>query len=212
MFHGGFGKAARAGGMGAMVTTAVFLFSTGALGAVQGSPKPAQPLEPGDRMVQHVQTITTPHATYTVPFGGTVDGVMTRSPIGYAAFTQGFQPNVRVRLENVGDTDVVNPWLVVNGKRNWRTVADIVAEATRGCGSEREKAIAIWRFQQNHRFHATTWDAEVQDPVKMLNVYGYTLCGDDALVLAALMQAAGLKTRPGRPIGHSTTEVLFDGA
>ena len=31
----------------------------------------------------------------------------------------------RVRVENVGGTDVVNPWLLVNGKRNWRTTADI---------------------------------------------------------------------------------------
>ena len=54
-----------------------------------------------------------------------VDGVMMRRPIGYALFHQGWQPNRSVLLENVGETDVVNPWLVVNGKCRWRTLADV---------------------------------------------------------------------------------------
>jgi len=47
--------------------------------------------------------------------------------------------------------------------------------------------------------------------VKVFNVYGYTLCGDDAQVIADLWRAAGFKTRRGRPHGHCTTEVFYDG-
>ena len=180
--------------------------------AFQGPAKPPRKAEPTDAVKQHVQNIARSSASYRIPFRGSVDGVMTRSPVGYGAYSQGFQPNVRVRLENLGESDVVNPCLLVNGRRNWRTAADIAAEATRGFKTDREKAMALWYFQVNHRFHACTWDGEVDDPVKALNVYGYTLCGDEAQVLADLARTAGLKTRRGYPVGHCVTEIFFDGA
>ena len=105
---------------------------------------------------------------------------MTRMPISYGAYRQGWQPNVFARLENLGDTDVVNPWLTANGAGDWRSVERMAAEATRGCRTDAEKARAIWEWQRHRRFHGLHWDGEVSDAVKALNVYGYTLCGDDA--------------------------------
>lgn len=180
-----------------------------ALGLVMGTwtsgEYPTSPLR------RHTETITTNRHEYHLTLGGTMDGFNTRDPIGYQAWIQRFEPNVAVRLENVGEVPVVNPWLVVNGKRHWRTVEDILAEVLGPEMSEGEKARALWEFQRRHRFHATTNDAEVRDPVKMLNVYGYTLCGDDAQVLCDLWRAAGLKVRRGWPTGHSTTEVWYEG-
>lgn len=148
---------------------------------------------------------------FTVEMGGTVDGTMTRGPIGYSAWHQGPQPMQYVRLENIGDEPVENPWIIVNGKRNWRTIEDVVAEVVRPEMSDREKALRLWWFQVNHRFHAFTDDEENMDEIKVLNVYGYTLCGNDAEVLGHLFQAAGLKVRAGHPTGHCTTEVFWDG-
>ncbi len=185
--------------------------ATAAHAAVQGPPKPPQEVGPADVTKQQVQVVTRHTAEYAIPFRGTVDGVMTRGPIGYFAYTQGFQPNVRVRLENLGDSDVVNPRIVVNGRRNWRTLADIVAEATAGCRTERERAMALWYFQVNHRHHACTFDNECNDPLKALNVFGYTLCGNEGPVLAALAREAGLRTRAGYPVGHCVTEIFYDG-
>ncbi|MCD6352178.1 MAG: hypothetical protein J7M26_08665, partial [Armatimonadetes bacterium] len=110
--------------------------------------------------------------TWTVPLGGTVDGTMTRGPIGYGAWHQGPQPMRYVRIENIGDEVVENPWILVNGKRNWRTLKDIVASVVRPEMSPREKALRLWWFQVNHRFHAFTNDGENNDEVKVLNVYG----------------------------------------
>jgi hypothetical protein len=132
-------------------------------------------------------------------------------PISYGAYYQGWQPNRFMRLENIGDTDVVNPWITINGKRNWRTLKDIADEATAGCTSEREKARAVWEFQRNHRFHATTWDRECDDAVKVYNIYGYTLCGNDAKVISDLWKAAGVRTRRGYPVGHVVAEAFYDG-
>ena len=72
-----------------------------------------------------------------------------------------------VRLENTGETDVVNPWLLVNGRRNWRRAADIVGEALASYGdpavmTDAEKARAIWEFLRRNRFHAL----EDADPLR----------------------------------------------
>lgn len=164
---------------------------------------------------RHTENIAGSRHTYTLTLGGVMDAASTRGPIGYAAPVPGFEPMRSVRLENTGERDVVNPWITVNGKRQWRTAKDIVHEALKTYGdpalmTEAEKARAIWEYQRHHRFHATTGDAEVQDPVKVYNVYGYTLCGDEAPVLADLWRLAGFKTRDRWPIGHVVAEVWYD--
>ena len=51
-----------------------------------------------------------------------------RSMSGEGACEQTWQSNRAVRLENVGQADVVNPWLS-NGRNNFRTLDEIVAAA-----------------------------------------------------------------------------------
>jgi hypothetical protein len=160
--------------------------------------------------------VTTSAHTYHIQLGGTLDAENTRDPISYGPWKQVFEPMRVVRMENTGESDVRNPWVVVNGRRNWRTVADIVDDALRSYGdpagmAPAEKARAIWEFLRRHRFHATTGDLEVRDPVKMLNVYGYALCGDNAAVLMDLWRAAGFQSRRGFPYQHCVNEVWYDG-
>lgn len=164
----------------------------------------------------HSETVTISRHDYHLPLGGTVDAENTRDPIVYGAWQQGFQPMRSVRMENIGDIDVVNPWIIVNDKRDWRSTSSIVAEALRSFGdpttmNEADKARCLWEFVRRHRFHATTGDFEVRDPVKMFNVYGYSLCGDNASILMDLWRVAGLKSRRGFPIGHCVAEVWYGG-
>ncbi len=183
-----------------------------AAGAGVGQPKAAYQDRPDDRPQQHVETIgRSPHG-YAIAMRGTVDATMTRLPVGYAAFVQGWQPNRSVLIENVGTSDVRNPRIVVNEKRRWHTLAEVATEATRGYTTSADRARAIWEFRRRNRFHATTWDGESSDLVKALCVYGYTLCGDEAIVINDLWKAAGLTTRRGYPVGHCVTEVFYDGA
>ena len=74
-----------------------------------------------------------------------------------------------------------------------------------------EKARALWEFLRRNRFHATTGDFEVRDPVKMFNVYGFALCGDNAPRPHGPVAAAGLRARRGFPIGHCVVEAWYDG-
>ena len=166
--------------------------------------------DPTDVPRTHTEQITAARHEYSITHGGTMDGANCRPPIGYGAWHQSWESNRAVRLENVGDTDIVNPWLS-NGRNNFRTIEEIVAGALEPGMTEKQKAIAVWRWEMDHRFHATTGDSENNDPVKVFNVYGYTLCGNDAICLSGLWRTAGLKVRPARPTGHSVTEVFYDG-
>ncbi|MBT5872146.1 MAG: hypothetical protein HOH43_01905 [Candidatus Latescibacteria bacterium] len=163
-------------------------------------------------MPEHVEQISTQTLTYRVTVGGTLDGQNTRDPIGYGSFDQAYENNVFVSMENRGTEAVVNPWLIVNGKRWWRSYADILDSILTEAMSDKEKARAIWEFARSNRYHNTTADDEVKDTIKMLNIYGYSLCWDEAYTVSNLWQAAGLMVRRGVPHGHCTTEVFFGGA
>ena len=167
---------------------------------------------PKDAARRHTQDVTTARQEYRVTHGGTMDGTNCRSPIGgsFGVWDQNWESNRAVRMENVGETDVINPWLS-NGRNDFRSLKEMVAGALRPGMTDREKAIALWRLQTTHRFHASTTDAEVNDPVKVFNVYGYTTCGDDSICMAGLWKTAGFKVRPARVVGHCITQVQYDG-
>ena len=180
-------------------------------GAVDGPPKKAWPDLPDDRPCRRVEVVRQSGQSYVVPFQGTLDGAMTRMPIGYAAAEQAWEPNRSLLVENIGSTDVVSPAVLVGGRSTCRTLEELVAEATRGYTAPADRARAIWEYQRRRRFHACTWDGECSDALKVFHVYGYTLCGNEACVINDLWQAAGLTTRGGYPVGHVVTEVFYDG-
>jgi hypothetical protein len=191
-------------------------------GAGADRPKGASPTEalepwashrhPKDIARRHTQDITAGKQPYRIMHGGTMDGTNCRSPIGgsFGVWDQSWESNRAVRMENVGDTDVINPWLS-NGRNDFRSIREVVAGALRRGMTDRERAIALWGLETTHRFHASTGDAEVNDPVKVFNVYGYTTCGDDSVCLAGLWKTAGFQVRPARVVGHCITQVRFDG-
>ncbi len=194
-----------------------WLGSQGFLKPAQASPTEAlepwaSDRHPKDAVRRHTENITTAKQEYRVTHGGTMDGTNCRTPVGgsFGVWDQSWESNRAVRLENVGETDVLNPWLS-NGRNDFRTLQELVTGALRPEMTDRDKAIALWRLQTTHRFHATTGDAEVNDPVKAFNVYGYTTCGDDSVCLAGLWRTAGFKVRPARVVGHCITQVHYDG-
>ena len=198
---------------------AIVVVAAGAWPAGAADEKPPTALEPWasnrqpkDVAGKHTENVSAAKQEYRVQQCGTMDGANCRSPIGgsFGVWEQSWESNRAVRLENVGETDVINPWLS-NGLNDFRSVKEIVAGAVRPGMSDREKAIALWRVQTTHRFHASSGDNEVNDPVKVFNVYGYTTCGDDSICLAGLWKTAGFKVRPARVVGHCVTQVSYDG-
>jgi hypothetical protein len=112
-------------------------------------------------------------------------------------------------MENVGETDVVNPWLS-NGRNTFRSVEEIVASAITPGMTDSEKAFALWFQEIQHRHHSPGDNNELGDPVKVFNVYGYNTCGNDSISLATLWRAAGLKVAPARALGHCISQAFYD--
>src|SRR5437867_3545011 len=79
--------------------------------------------QPQDVARRHVEEITAGKHAYGVTQGGTMDGTNCRAPLGggFGIYDQTWESNRAVRLENIGDTDVVNPWLS-NGRNDFRSL------------------------------------------------------------------------------------------
>jgi hypothetical protein len=172
--------------------------------------------EPGDVVKEHVENVTDGRHAYTVVQGGTVDGRNSRTPLGCGMMREGaveqtWESNRAVRMENVGETDVINPWLS-NGRNDFRSIDEIVASAVRPGMTDAEKAYALWWQEVTHRYHFGGGNGELTDPVKVLNVYGYNTCGHDSMCLAGLWHAAGLRVAPARAVGHCIAQAFYDGA
>jgi hypothetical protein len=133
-----------------------------------------------------------------------MDGTNCRSPIGVGmmdgpAIEQTWESNRAVRLGNVGETDLLNPWLS-NGRNDFRSIDAIVAAAVRPGMTDREKALALWFQEIRHRYHWEGDNTELGDPVKVFNVYGHNTCGNDSICLAGLWRrSAGLRRRSTSP-------------
>jgi hypothetical protein len=171
--------------------------------------------QPTDAPKRHIEEIVTGRHAYVIRQGGTMDGTNCRSPLGVGmmegpAIEQAWESNRAVRLENTGETDVVNPWLS-NGRNSFRTLDEIVASAVQPGMTDREKAFALWFQEIRHRYHWGGDNAELGDPVKVFNVYGHNTCGNDSICLAGLWRRAGLKVAPARVVGHCVSQAFFDG-
>ena len=167
---------------------------------------------PTDVAKRHVQEINDGRVEYVVVQNGTMDGRNCRSPQGvWEPFEQTWESNRSVRMQNVGTTDVVNPWLS-NGHNDFRSLDRIVASAVEQKMSDKDRARSIWWQEVQHRFHLEGDNNELLDPVKSLNVYGYNTCGNDSICLAGLWRKAGLKVAPARLVGHCVTQVFYDGS
>jgi len=198
----------------------ILFLVTAAIAAVTGADDALKPwsadTQPNDAAKSHVEEITAGQHKYTVVQGGTMDGRNCRSPMGCGmsregALLQTWESNRSVRMENVGQSDVVNPWLS-NGRNNFRNVAEIVSSAVTPDVTDAEKAFALWFQEIRQRYHAGGDNGELGNPVKVFNVYGYNTCGNDSICLASLWRQAGLKAAPARALGHCISLAFYDNA
>ncbi len=87
--------------------------------------------------------------------------------------------------------------------------------------TQKERAIALWHAYSRQMYH---WNnpveyplikpgqySDVTDPIRLMNVYGYTLCFCSAEGMEALWRRAGLEAREFGLPGHVANEVWFDG-
>jgi hypothetical protein len=171
-----------------------------------------------DAPKKHVEELTAGRHAYTVKQGGTMDGTNCRTPVSCGmsdrAIEYTWESNRAVRMENVGETNLVNPWLS-NGRNNFRSMDEIIASATTPDMSDKDKAMAIWFQHIRQRFHFPAGGnqgsgGESHDPVKVYNIYGSNTCGEDSMMLAGLWKKMGMKAAPCRLPTHCVSQVFYD--
>ncbi|MFC2075771.1 transglutaminase domain-containing protein [candidate division KSB1 bacterium] len=145
---------------------------------------------------EHTEVIESSDHSFTIDVGGTID-----------------PENLEIKIENDGPVPVVNPRVTVNGKYNWYTLKDLVAEITTDCATDKEKAMAIYDFVERE----TYWwsfpkDDTRMNPVRHFNVYGYHICSDAASEFVGLCEAAGIDARVWEIGHHTVAEGFWDGA
>ncbi|MBM3262343.1 MAG: hypothetical protein FJY97_02815 [candidate division Zixibacteria bacterium] len=105
-----------------------------------------------------------------------------------------WEPNVFASIENIGKEAVLDPWIAVDGKNNWRTTQDILDGILTPQMTDDEKIVAIRAFVREHRYPIgdETEDGEAADPVKLLNIYGYADEHDTQTATDQLLRSVGL--------------------
>src|SRR5689334_17594271 len=109
---------------------------------------------------------------------------------------------VKVVSDKVPDMTNLETW-----KKHW--IKDGMSDA--------EKAMAVWKTVRTFQHQEAPPneylqnETAVQDPFKIFNVYGYSLCSIASCDIECLARYAGLKAR-GRIINsHSVPEIFYDG-
>lgn len=138
-------------------------------------------------------------ATYQVNVDGNLDEFNTRRFTGH--YECGFQPNISVTITNSGDVEVINPRITINGRRNWFSIQDILAEIIKPGMTDEEKTLAVWDWCRNNISTGPGGggivygkDASV---VAFINTVGVGACGTFHSAMPHLAKAAGVEAEAG---------------
>ena len=112
------------------------------------------------------------------------------------------------------------PWVVSEHAPDFSTLEAIVKSRRFDGLAGQDLAVALWQLMVDRDlgiFHycpaqEALWGKDCHDPLKILNVYGFTICHVHANVLAMLGEAAGFRTRIANVTGHEGTEFFYDDA
>jgi len=193
----------------------------------------------GETVKEHTEQIIVGAYTYEIEVGGTLDGFNTveylDTYLGFKRVQSKFEPNKYLILENIGQTDVVNPRIIVNGRRNWFSADDILDSILKPGMTDAEKAMAIYKFTASYEVQCHENDRrpgpetpddnsnpsrntfkERANPVKAANSYYCSGCQYSAANFVILCRHAGLAARatwlnaPDVYGAHCVAEVWYD--
>lgn len=117
---------------------------------------------------------------------------------------------------------VCSPRVVGDHRPDFHSVASILAAPQFAGKTGEALALAIydyfssrvdgvWHFWPMDELDGNPigW-SRVEDPLKLLNCYGWTICGQNAAMLQGLYRAAGMPSRLRGAPGHTLCEVFYD--
>jgi len=135
------------------------------------------------------------------------------SEIEFPAFPRRQIQPVKIIWQNLDTQNKVSLTWKRKGAPDLTSQETMLASILKPGMQEEERALAIWKFLIDWRYHFTPAEQgdELHDPVKFLNVYGYGFCDDCATNFAVLARKAGLQSRVWGLSGHVVAEAFYDG-
>lgn len=190
---------------------------------------------------EHIEEIATGKAVYEINMGGTVDGFNSANYYDTYArckrVESKFEPNKYLVIENIGQTDIINPRIVINGRRNWYSADDILASLLKPGMTDVDKAMAIFNFSVSIDVQCHDNDRRIgplypetkthpsrntfkerANPVRAANCYYCSGCQFGSSNLVILYRHAGLIARAiwmselDKYDHHCVVEVWYDDA
>ena len=118
-------------------------------------------------------------------------------------------------------TDVVrSPKVLPNGCVDTSSLDGIVKGLCKSGMSDQEKVLAIYHWWRRQVFHFRNMGQDRRDVLRVINSYGYNMCGSHSGAMMVLFKHAGIKARPAFVVGagsdegyggHTVEEVFYDG-
>jgi hypothetical protein len=142
-----------------------------------------------------------------------MDGKMcTTLPGVWEPYKQTWESNRSIRMESVGTTKVINPWLKI-GPIDFFSQQTIANSVVEGLSTDREKALAIFYFYITHRYHKGNGNNTAQGDVSQaINVFGFNTCGNSTLCISDLLDKVEMRDCIfSHCPGHVVPQVFFDG-
>jgi len=131
---------------------------------------------------------------------------------------------VTTLMATQGSAKVYSPWVISEQVADTRDEARFAEDSRWADLTGQEKALAVWRYltdQETGTWHYSDmwegrdpyWESKlVKDPVKILNVYGFSVCTMHASMIEGLYEALGFGVRQQEFGGyHRTAEVEWEG-
>lgn len=114
-----------------------------------------------------------------------------------------------VKIGNNGD-NTIKPNFIVNG-RDMSSMKSIVQSIATEAMTDKEKALAIWNFVKDSKYHFGNPTTYVErDSIDLINSWGYGNCGFTTRAVIDLARMTGLPAREYRLGVHIVPEVYFN--
>jgi hypothetical protein len=104
---------------------------------------------------------------------------------------------------------VSEPWVTSDRTVDCSSFETILKDVLKPGMTDEQKAIALFTFFRQRVFHYMN-TSESRNPVKCVNVMGYTLCGSQGTCMKGFLAATGIKARVVSGPGHTFYEAFYD--
>jgi hypothetical protein len=173
-------------------------------------PPLAQDRKRGYNMNTEYKFVTTTKEEITIFNENKIDDTHLILPLGYETVAVNKRLLKSIKIENNNDFVVREVFPLAN-RKDLRSVEKILSYLQVHTGSLSD-CLKVYAFIYDNIFHSSSeFSEESRDVIKMINWWGYCLCGHNATVLKKLLSELGVSSRRIPLNGHAVNEYEIGG-